>query len=395
MTQNKFFGSLLLIAGTTIGAGMLALPIASAGLGFGASVLVMLLLWGLMAYTALLLVEVHQFAPQEASLNQLAFKLLGRPGQVIASGALMFLLYALCAAYIAGGGEQLNQKLTLWLGLALPSQFATILFTLVVGTIVGLGTHSVDLINRGLFIVKICALLMLLGLLLPKVDGQHLLALPVEQGLIISAIPVVFTSFGFHGSIPSVVRYLGVDVKSLRRLMLLGSALPLLIYLLWQLGSQGVLTQTQLMQSQSLTGFINQLDVVLHSQYLTMAVGLFAALALATSFLGVSLGLFDFMATNLKQKNNFTGRSLTSAITFIPPLGFALFYPQGFITALGFASIALVILAVFLPVAMVWVQRRTRDSASLPKGYRVTGGNVALLLATASGIFIIAAQFYG
>ncbi|QYJ80265.1 aromatic amino acid transport family protein [Shewanella acanthi] len=395
MTQNKFFGSLLLIAGTTIGAGMLALPIASAGLGFGASVLVMLLLWGLMAYTALLLVEVHQFAPPEASLNQLAFKLLGRPGQVIASSALMFLLYALCAAYIAGGGEQLNQKLTLWLGLALPSQFATILFTLVFGTIVGLGTHSVDLINRGLFIVKICALLMLLGLLLPKVDGQHLLALPVEQGLIISAIPVVFTSFGFHGSIPSVVRYLGVDVKSLRRLMLLGSALPLLIYLLWQLGSQGVLTQTQLMHSQSLTGFINQLDVVMQNQYLTMAVSLFAALALATSFLGVSLGLFDFMAANLKQNNNVSRRSVTSAITFIPPLGFALFYPQGFITALGFASIALVILAVFLPVAMVWAQRRHRDEAQLPRGYRVTGGKPALLLAAVSGVMIIAAQFGG
>lgn len=87
-------------------------------------------------------------------------------------------------------------------------------------------------------------------------------------------------SFGFHGSIPSVVRYLGVEVKSLRKIMLLGSALPLLIYLLWQLGSQGVLSQSQLMTNQSLSGFINQLASVLHSQYLSSAISVFADLAL-------------------------------------------------------------------------------------------------------------------
>lgn len=395
MTQNKFFGSLLLIAGTTIGAGMLALPIASTGLGFGVSSLIMLLLWALMAYTALLMVEIHQFAPSDASLNQLARTLLGAKGQVIASVALMFLLYALCAAYIAGGGEQVNQKLNAWLGLDLPPQAGAIFFTLLIGTIVGLGTHCVDLINRVLFSLKIIALILMLALLLPQVEGTHLLELPLEQGLIVSAIPVIFTSFGFHGSIPSVVRYLGVEVKSLRKIMLLGSALPLLIYLLWQLGSQGVLSQSQLMINQSLSGFINLLASVLHSQYLSSAISVFADLALATSFLGVSLGLFDFMAANLRQQDNAAGRSFTAAITFVPPLGFALFYPQGFITALGYAAIALVILAIFLPVAMVWVQRQTRDKANLPQGYRVAGGKLGLLLAMLCGVAVIGAQLLG
>jgi len=395
MTQNKFFGSLLLIAGTTIGAGMLALPIASAGLGFGMSSMIMLILWALMAYTALLMVEIHQFAPSDASLNQLARNLLGTKGQVVASIALMFLLYALCAAYIAGGGEQVHQKLISWLGLALPPQAGAIFFTLLVGTIVGLGTHCVDLINRMLFSLKIIALILMLALLLPQVEGTHLLELPLEQGLIVSAIPVIFTSFGFHGSIPSVVRYLGLEVKSLRKIMLLGSALPLLIYLLWQLGSQGVLSQSQLMTNQSLSGFINQLASVLHSQYLSSAISVFADLALATSFLGVSLGLFDFIAANLRQEDNATGRSVTAAITFVPPLGFALFYPQGFITALGYAAIALVILAIFLPVAMVWVQRQARDKAKLPQGYRVSGGKLGLVLALLCGLAVISAQLLG
>lgn len=394
MTQNKIFGSLLLIAGTTIGAGMLALPIASAGLGFGTSSAIMLILWALMAYTALLMVEIHQFAPSDASLNHLAQRLLGRKGQLIANSALMFLLYALCAAYIAGGGEQVNQKLSTWLGLSLPPQAGAILFTLLIGVIVGMGTHCVDLINRGLFALKLLALLLMLALLLPQVESPHLLELPLNQGLIITAIPVIFTSFGFHGSIPSVVRYLGVEVKALRRIMLLGSALPLVIYLLWQVGSQGVLSQSQLLENQSLSSFINQLASVLHSEYLSSAISLFADLALATSFLGVSLGLFDFMASTLRREDNFSGRGITAAITFLPPLGFALFYPQGFITALGYAAIALVILAIFLPVAMVWKQRQTRDAANMPTGYRVAGGKFALMLATLCGIVVIAAQMF-
>ncbi|SUI55134.1 aromatic amino acid transport family protein [Shewanella baltica] len=394
MTQNKIFGSLLLIAGTTIGAGMLALPIASAGLGFGTSSAIMLILWALMAYTALLMVEIHQFAPSDASLNHLAQRLLGRKGQLIANSALMFLLYALCAAYIAGGGEQVNQKLSTWLGLSLPPQAGAILFTLLIGVIVGMGTHCVDLINRGLFALKLLALLLMLALLLPQVESPHLLELPLNQGLIITAIPVIFTSFGFHGSIPSVVRYLGVEVKALRRIMLLGSALPLVIYLLWQVGSQGVLSQSQLLENQSLSSFINQLASVLHSEYLSSAISLFADLALATSFLGVSLGLFDFMASTLRREDNFSGRGITAAITFLPPLGFALFYPQGFITALGYAAIALVILAIFLPVAMVWKQRQTRDATNMPTGYRVAGGKFALMLATLCGIVVIAAQMF-
>ena len=46
---------MLIVAGTTIGAGMLALPIASAGLGFTTALSLILITWALMTYTALLM----------------------------------------------------------------------------------------------------------------------------------------------------------------------------------------------------------------------------------------------------------------------------------------------------------------------------------------------------
>ncbi|MGS0695028.1 tyrosine transporter TyrP [Shewanella sp. 0m-4] len=388
MNNSKIFGSMLIIAGTTIGAGMLALPLAASGLGFGVASIIMLLIWSLMTYTALLMIEVHQFAPVDATLHTLAHKLLGRKGQVIASFAMMFLFYALCAAYIAGGGEQIHSKLTHWFELELPMQAGAIIFTLLIGTVVAIGTRSVDMINRSLFSLKLIALVVMLFLLLPHVSVENLVALPVHQGLVFASLPVIFTSFGFHGSIPSVVRYLGKDTKALRWIIVVGSALPLMIYVVWMLASQGVLPQQELMTSQSLNGFIGSLSRMLHNPMIANAVSIFADLALATSFLGVSLGLYDFLADLFKRSAKPSHRVQVGLVTFLPPLGFALFYPQGFITALGYAAFALVILAVFLPVAMVTAQRKQVGL----EGYRVKGGKAGLIIATLAGVLIISVQ---
>lgn len=228
-----------------------------------------------------------------------------------------------------------------------------------------------------------------LTLLLPHVQTINLLEMPIQQGLLLSALPVIFTSFGFHGSIPSIVRYVGLDIKLLKRVMVIGASAPLVIYLFWQLSTQGVLTQSSLLANTSLAEFIQSLTAILHQPYISQSVSVFADLALATSFLGVSLGLFDLLSDVLKKNETKQQRLQTACVTFVPPLGFALFYPQGFITALGYAAIALVILAIFLPVAMARKQRRTNDS----QGYQVAGGSLTLSLATVFGVVIIAAQF--
>ncbi|MBL1418256.1 MAG: amino acid permease [Moritella sp.] len=406
MTVNKIVGSTLIIAGTALGGGMLALPLASAGLGFYPAAFLIITNWALMTYTALLMLEIHQHAEHDATLNSLAKNLLGKPGQYLATFASFFLFYALCAAYIAGGGSQLTNKINDFMSLELTPQFGAILLTIVVATVVSIGTHSVDIVNRVLFSVKIVVLALTLSLLFPHVESINLLEMPVHQGLLLSALPVIFTSFGFHGSIPSIVRYVGIDIKTLKKVMICGASAPLVIYLLWQVATQGVLSQTELMANNSLTSFITSLSDVLQQPHVSQSVSVFADLALATSFLGVSLGLFDLLSGMMKRTNTGLNNSYdsgandstrtdgkshrlkTALVTFLPPLAFALFYPQGFITALGYAAIALVILAIFLPVAMVSKQRKAQAS-----GYKVSGGNVSLVLASLMGCVIIASQF--
>ncbi|MFA0112832.1 aromatic amino acid transport family protein [Vibrio sp. 10N.261.46.E11] len=395
MNKSKVFGSTLIIAGTTIGAGMLALPLASAGIGFSTSLFLMLCLWALMAFTALLMVELHQFAESDATLHTLAHTILGTKGKWIASFAMMFLFYALCAAYIAGGGAQFNQRISDIAGIELNGQVTTLLFTLLVAGVVTIGTHSVDKVNRVLFGLKLIAMVLVLSFLAPNITSQYLMSMPLQQGLIVAAIPVVFTSFGFHGSIPSIVRYLDGDVRSLRKVMIIGSALPLVIYVFWQSVTLGVVSQEQLLSDTSLGALLISLSQTVHQSNLSLIVGVFADLALLTSFIGVSLGLFEFMGDSLSKKLGNAKRVKTAAITFLPPLGFALFYPQGFIMALGYAAIALSVLAILLPTVMVYKVRYT-DLLVKPHAtestYQVLGGSKALFLAGSVGVFIIAIQ---
>ncbi|WP_217517674.1 aromatic amino acid transport family protein [Vibrio metschnikovii] len=389
MIKSKLLGSSLIIAGTTIGAGMLALPLASAGLGFSTALVIMLGLWALMAFTALLMIEIHQYSSQDATLHTLAKEILGTKGKWIATFAMLFLFYSLCAAYIAGGGGQFTQRISEFTGFTISAPTGTLLFTVIVAAVVTIGTATVDKVNRLLFAGKIIAMIMVLTFLAPNVTESYLLSMPLGQGLIIASIPVIFTSFGFHGSIPAIVNYLDGHTPSLRKAIVFGSAIPLIIYILWQLATLGVVSQAELVQNSGLSALIGTLARSAHQSGLGSMIGIFADLALLTSFLGVSLGLFEFMGDTLRKKGAGVNRFVASVATFTPPLLFALFYPQGFIMALGYAAIALAVLAIFLPIAMVV---RVRSQRSSPEYYQVIGGKPALMITGIIGLLIVAAQ---
>lgn len=391
--KNRTLGSILIVAGTTIGAGMLAMPLASAGVGFGVTLALLITLWALMCYTALLLLEVYQHVPADMGLGSLAARYLGRYGQWATGFCMLFLLYALTAAYISGAGELLASSLNQWLDWTLPPAAGVLIFTAIGGTVVCIGTSLVDLFNRFLFSAKIIFLAIMLALLLPHIHQINLLTLPLQQGLALSAIPVIFTSFGFHGSIPSIVSYLGGDIRKLRRVFIIGSFIPLVAYIFWQLATLGSIDSPAftalLAQNAGLNGLLEAIREVVASSHVELAVHLFADLALATSFLGVALGLFDYLADLFQRQNSAGGRLQSGLITFLPPLAFALFYPSGFVMALGYAGVALAVLALMLPSLLVMKSRQQHPDAP----WRVAGGSAALWLVLLCGIAIVVIQF--
>ncbi len=317
--KNRTLGSVFIVAGTTIGAGMLAMPLAAAGVGFSVTLILLIGLWALMCYTALLLLEVYQHVPADTGLGTLAKRYLGRYGQWLTGFSMMFLMYALTAAYISGAGELLASSISDWTGISMSATAGVLLFTFVAGGVVCVGTSLVDLFNRFLFSAKIIFLVVMLVLLLPHIHKVNLLTLPLQQGLALSAIPVIFTSFGFHGSVPSIVSYMDGNIRKLRWVFIIGSAIPLVAYIFWQLATLGSIDSTTFMgllaNHAGLNGLLQALREMVASPHVELAVHLFADLALATSFLGVALGLFDYLADLFQRSNTVGGRLQTGAIT--------------------------------------------------------------------------------
>ena len=388
--MNKTVGSTLLVAGTMIGAGMLAMPLTSAGIGFGFTLVLLLGLWALLTFSALLFVELYQTAESDAGIGTLAEQYFGKAGRIIATAVLIIFLYALIAAYVSGGGSLLKDLLPESFG----DKVSILLFTVIFGSFIVIGTHSVDKINRVLFFVMLAAFAVVLSLMLPEIKFDNLMATPIDNALIISASPVFFTAFGFHGSIPSLNKYLDGNVKALRISILAGSAITLCAYILWQMSTHGLLTQNEFLQilkeDATLNGLVKATLAITGSNMIAGAVKLFSTLALVTSFLGVGLGLLECIEDLLKRSFNISaGRITLGLMTFIPPLVFALFYPEGFILALGYAGQMFAFYAVVLPVSLVWKARRTHTN--LP--YKVWGGNLTLIIVLVLGVIITSIPF--
>ena len=392
--MNKTLGSTLITSGTMIGAGMLAMPLTSAGIGFTFTVVLLVLLWILLTYSALLFVEVYQTAEYDAGIGTLAAQYFGRPGRIVATSVLMIFLYALLSAYVTGGGAILASTLPDFATPDLKMKGSILAFTIFFGIFVAIGTSFVDALNRFLFIAMIAALFIVLGLMIPEIKIDNLMAMPIDKALLISASPVFFTAFGFHGSIPCLNKYLEGDVKALRFSIIVGSAITLVGYLLWQFSTHGVLSQSRFLeilnQDPTLNGLIEAVRVITGSTIIAAVVKIFSALALITSFLGVALGLLECIDDLLKRAFNISANRLSLGfLTFLPPLLFAFFYPEGFILALGYAGQMFAFYAVVLPAALVWKARHQHPN--LP--YRVPGGSGVLLFVSILGIIIVSIPF--
>ncbi|KND84642.1 aromatic amino acid transport family protein [Aggregatibacter actinomycetemcomitans] len=396
LLKNKTFGSALIIAGTAIGAGMLAMPLTSAGMGFAFTEALLIGLWLLLAYSGLLFVEVYQTAKRkDDGVATLAEKYFGIPGRIISTLSLFILLYALSAAYMAGGGTLLANALPKdFLGSAdITLKISILIFTFILGAFVVIGTKGVDNITRVLFSGKIIAFILVLAIMLPKVIGENLTAMPLEYTLILSAGPIFFTSFGFHVVMGSINNYLEGDVKRFRSAIIIGTAIPLMAYLLWQLATHGILSQNEfvavLKDDPTLSGLINATKTLRDTTLLSQVLPIFYSFALITSFLGVALGLFEGLNDLFKRTKMPANRVSLTIATFTPPLIFALFYPNGFLSALSYAGLLCAFYCLILPIGLAW--RTRKQYQDLP--YRVAGGNLMLVVTLIIGIIIIIIPF--
>lgn len=389
--KGSLFGGTLLVAGTSIGGGMLALPVMTSLGGFFPSLVIYFCCWMFMAATGLLLLEVSLWMKKEANLVTMAERTLGFPGKVAAWVLYLFLFYCLTLAYIVGCGNLIIQ-LT---GNSLPDWVGPLIFIAVFAPIVVAGAHLVDKVNSwlmlGLGVTYFIFVYLGISHIKPELLTNH------NWSLSLIALPITFTSFAYQGIIPTLVTYLDHNAKKVRYTIILGTTIPFLTYVIWQGLILGIVpTEGPGGLAECLANGDNAvvpLKKCLNSPIVYTVGQFFAFFALVTSFFGVTLGLKDFLVDGLKMNQNSYNKWLVGSMIFLPPLLVALVYPKVFLLALDFAGgFGCALLLGLLPILMVW-SGRYKLGLNSTATYQVAGGRALLIVLVGFVLFEIVCQF--
>lgn len=387
--SGSVFGGTLLVAGTCVGAAVLALPVLTAAAGFLPSVVICFLSWIVMASSGLLFLEIALWMEPDTNIVSMSGAILGRWGKGVAWVIYLYLFYSLTAAYTAGGGGLIAQ----WSGGTLPAWLGSLLIILFFGPFVWAGTRAVDRINEWLVGGLILCFLAFVVVGIPLVRVEHL---KVEHwGAAFTSLPVVFTSFGYQGIVPSLTEYLGRDPIKVRRAILLGTMIPFVAYLIWDWLIMGIIPLEgpqglRVAQAAGQTA-VAPLRYLLDSPAIYWLGQGFAFFALTSSFLGVTLGLRDFLADGFGVRKGSWQRLGLCFLIYLPAFIITLVYPTLFIVALNYGgAIGCALLLVLLPVILVLVGRYRQEKRG---PYRWHGGVAALLLLALFIVVELAADF--
>lgn len=390
--KGSVLGGTLLIAGCCIGAGMLGLPVLSAPAGFIPTLVMFFASWLFMTITGLLFLEVNLWFKDDVSIISMAGRTLGNIGRAIGWVVFLFLFYSLMVAYVSGSGQLFADYFHGMTNISIPVWAGSLVFIAIFGLFVYLGTGAVDRFNRLLMLGLVLSYILLVVTGLPYVNLE--LLKHTDWSATTLVIPAMIVSFGFHNLVPTLTTYLHGDARRLRLTIVLGSAIPLMIYLLWEFLILGLVPlhgvggfQEALANEEMTT---QALKTAVGSSWIVDLAHYFAFFAIVTSFLGVSLSFVDFLADGLKINKDRYGKLLLCCLVLGPPFIFAIVYPKVFLIALKYAGgFGAVILFGILPAAMVWSGRYIKKLETKPL---VPGGKALLILVILFACAVMALQ---
>ncbi|XP_059665495.1 uncharacterized protein LOC132311559 [Cornus florida] len=379
--------AVFLVAGTTIGAGILAIPAVTQEAGFVASSVACIVCWVFMVVTGLLVAEVNVKTMSElgtggVSLVSMAMRTIGTVGVQIACWSYIFIHYALLVAYVARSSDILTNFL------GIPLWESATLFSLLFGGICYFGSQRlIGAVNGALVVGIIISFTALVVVASGDLHWDALLKANFEA--VPSSIPIIALSFVYQNVVPVLCTNLEGNLSKVRTAIVLGTAIPLVLFLVWDAVILGSITIFEtgsdkiadpLEQLRSSNGLVGPI------------VEVFSLFAIATSYIGFVLGLCDFLADLLKLPSG-QSRPLPYLLTLIPPLVLSLLDPEIFFKALDFAgTYGVLVLFGILPAAMSWSDRNSRSSESPALPLLVPGGKLTLSLVIGGSGWVILSE---
>jgi tyrosine-specific transport protein len=399
---GSVLSSTALIAGTTVGAGILALPAVTLPSGILPSTSALIAVWLYALISGLLIAEATLNAMRlegrpSIGLLGIVEKTLGKLGARIASGAYLFMHYALLVAYITQGGEILVSAISKLWGVEnlLPTWVGTTTFTLIFGGIMYLGREKfIEKLNNafvGIVIVSFLGLMLLGG---GQIKSTQFLI--QDWSAVGSAVSVMCVALFYQNVVPVVVTQLEGDVRKIRQSIFIGSLIPLIMFLAWNALILASVSPDMLHSTSSTTVFdpLQILRAGGAGEWLGVLVSIFSEFAIATSFIGFVYGLLDlFKDIFLVTQGELSGRLPLYSLVLFPPMTLGTLNPSIFFTALDYTgTFSISVLGGIIPVLMTWKQRQEQKKSNSINQSLVPGGKVTLIVMVGVALALIVRQ---
>jgi len=331
----------LMIAGNTIGAGLLGFPILTGLAGFIPALIGLTFIWILMWATGYILANRLTLPGREVGgLPSLYYNDIGMHGKVIAIIGYLINYYGIMVAYLSGASEIAIKLLPA--GWTLPPAFMTLIFFALFTTFTLFGVEVVrhgNMLFMGLLFISFVTLIILAS------DQLDLSRLKYTDWTFFPAtIPIILVAFTYHNTVPVACHILDFNRKSVHKALFIGTLVPWLLTMVWTMTVVGTLPIEGVGKNTLLFAFQHNFPAtipmarILASPYFLIISMIFALLAIITSYVAVGTGLLGFMKDLTRPILPFRNRFTDAIFAFGPPLAITLIYPNLFLNALNIAG---------------------------------------------------------
>jgi len=326
----------LLVAGYTIGAGVLGLPVVNSIAGFIPASIAMIVVWIALYSSAWFMAKQFIFHKNDDCDYITVFNYeLGSFGKWLAIVGFLIIYYGALTAYLAGA---VNIIVGIF-ELHIPTSFLVIACFCAYTFIILYGINAVQKGNFLFMLTLIISFIYLVYTIIPHIEANNYLYVDWEFLPCIFSV-LIFSSIPFL-IVPSVCRKLKYSPKPILISLIIGGLVSFLISYIWTAATIGALPLTGNGQVNMLYAYKHNLSAVIPmakiggSKSIFAASAIFSVLAISTSYLGTGIAAIGFIKdltyTKLNNKNKF----LIFFIAFAPPLIITLIDPNIFLSMLN------------------------------------------------------------
>jgi len=367
---RKFLSTAFTLTGTIIGAGILGLPYVFAQSGFLIGLFWLIFLGAIVLLVNLYIGEITLRTKDTHQLPGYSEKYLGLWGKRIMFLAVIFGVYSALLAYLIGEGQSLSKLFT---GGIEYSLLFGVGFWVVMTTLLQGGLKRLKNIGYWGVIAIISIIFVVFFLLFPGVRLENIAHLNMSKLFLPYGI-VLFALLGFT-SIPELRREVGKDRKLLKKSILLGVLIPIVLYIMFSFVFVGVLGKN--ISEVATLSFGGILGIIL------LLLGIFTMM---TSFFVLSFSLKDYFIFDLKKR-----KILFLFVSIFPLILYFLVYffnLAGFVKVLGIGgAISGGIMGILILLINIKAKKKTerKPEYSIPINWFIIG---ILSLIFLAGIFL-------